>query len=59
MPLCKCPRCKAIHTVQVHDVKAWHTQNWPGYAPTELVPEVCPSCKDKEERHRLETEAPK
>ena len=46
MPFCQCPKCKAVFTIQVADSKAWYTEKWPGYAATELVPEICPACTE-------------
>ena len=46
MPFCQCPKCKAVFTIQVADSKAWYTEKWPGYAASELVPEICPACAE-------------
>jgi hypothetical protein len=58
MPLCKCPRCAALFDFHVHDVKAWHDDNWPGYSPSQLTPEVCPACQRDEQRKRLVSQPP-
>ena len=47
MPFCQCPKCKAVFTVQVPDVKAWYAEKWPGYSTSELAPETCPACSQK------------
>jgi hypothetical protein len=47
MPFCQCPKCKAVFTVSVPDVKAWYAEKWPGYSTSELAPETCPACSQK------------
>jgi hypothetical protein len=47
MPFCKCPKCKAVFTLQVADEKAWRAEKWPTYASSEVVPETCPRCAEK------------
>jgi hypothetical protein len=54
MAFCRCPKCKALFTVQVDGEKKWRSEKWPGLAATELVPETCPACLKK--AHDLEVE---
>jgi hypothetical protein len=56
MALCKCPRCAGLFDLQVRDVKAWHAEKWPGYSPSQLAPEICPTCQRDEYRRRLASE---
>jgi hypothetical protein len=56
MPFCKCPKCKAIFTVQVADTKAWFAEKWPGYAASELVPEICAACERQQKAMDLAAE---
>jgi hypothetical protein len=55
MPFCQCPKCKGVFTIQVAESKAWYAEKWPGYAASELVPEICPACAQKAMDRMTET----